>query len=516
MIYKIGSLKLTPEQYKAATNPGHTLVVAGPGTGKTRTLLARALYLLEQDIPPEKIIILTFTVKTAQELRQRLQELGAQARVDTFHALAYDLCRSQGLKIKLLEEREKTALLAQILKYLGQNPRQASKIAERVSFSPPLEGTQKIYSLYRDTLKSEGLWDYERLLEEGKNHPLTQQDLHLLIDEFQDLNRGLIQFLVSFPKATYFLVGDPAQAIYGFRGGDPYLVRTFIAPLPGIKIFSLSESFRLPEEVLKRSETLRQRLYGERPLFTKIKGGKVAGFACAHKDAEAQKIVELVEEKLGTFQMERARGDTQSPSDLAVLFRVRALMTPVAEKLQQRGIPLKIPGQKVSSLAEHLTQWAKGLKTIPTEGSLAQELAVFPASLRNLIKGIVQSCTDLEHLQFTLSLINDLDLLDLTHDAVSLLTIHEAKGLEFPVVILAGAEEGLLPFNLMPEVNEDEEKRLAYVGITRASKAFYFTWAQKRFVYGQKLPGEISRFFKSFPQKPLVPKKPRKRQMSLF
>ncbi len=137
MIYKIGSLKLTPEQYKAATNPGHTLVVAGPGTGKTRTLLARALYLLEQDIPPEKIIILTFTVKTAQELRQRLQELGAQARVDTFRALAYDLCRSQGLKIKLLEEREKTVLLAQILKYLGQDPRQASKIAERVSFSPP-------------------------------------------------------------------------------------------------------------------------------------------------------------------------------------------------------------------------------------------------------------------------------------------------------------------------------------------------------------------------------------------
>ncbi len=520
MEYKLGPLILTAEQFQAATNPGHTLVVAGPGTGKTRTLLARVLYLLDQGIDPEHILLLTFTLKTVRELRERLKSLGIEARVETFHAMAFELCRAKGLNPKLIDEKEREALVKEILKHQGQDTRKAKKIAEKLSLaweqsSPSVDGN--LVSLYQRSLKAQGLWDYERLIVESKDHPLTKEPLHILVDEFQDLSPGLVRFLKSFAQATFFLVGDPAQAIYGFRGGNPQVVKAFIETVSGFAIYSLRESFRLAENLLKWAERLRERLFEEETLYTRLSGGKLLGFSSANPEAEARKVAELIETELGSLQMERAQGAGRAPGDIAILVRIRSLIPRYLEILQNKGIPVEDSGSEASLELERLLQWAKSLQSWPSSQELTRISSALSPETRKLLDELCQEAQDLQTLRFRLSLLKSIDLLRQRQDTVSLMTIHEAKGLEFAVVILAGAEEGILPLKIMPDTDQAEERRLAYVALTRAQNTFYFTWARQRFLFGQRLPGKVSPFLAAFPvQKPPRKAPRRQRQKSLF
>ncbi len=519
MEYKLGPLPLTAEQFQAATNPGHTLVVAGPGTGKTRTLLARVLFLLDQGVPSEQIFLLTFTLKTTSELKERLKALGVEARVETFHALAFDLCRAKGLSPKLIEEKEREALVRDLLKSLGEDTRKAKKIAERLAQAwgtPCSSQEDKLVDLYQRTLKAQGLWDYERLIAESKDHPLAQEPLHILVDEFQDLSPGLVNFLKSFAQATFFLVGDPAQAIYGFRGGDPQVVKSFVEATPGFQLYSLRESFRLPQELLKWADRLRERFFGEEALVSALPGGKVWGVGAASPEAEARKVAELVESELGSLQMERAQGKGRGPGEIAILVRLRALLPLYQKALRERGVPVHDPGGEASEELERLWHWASTLKTWPAPQELEQVSLRLSPQAQKILAELGQEAQDLQDLRFRLSLLKSVDLLRQRQDAVALMTIHETKGLEFPVVILAGAEEGILPLKIMPDADEAEERRLAYVAMTRAKNTFYFTWAKKRFLFGKRLPGRVTPFLAPFPKEGPSPRKPRRRQKSLF
>ena len=522
---KIQNLSLDPDQYSAARSEGHTLVIAGPGAGKTRTLLGRVLHLLEEGVPPSKIYLLTFTLKTAGELQKRLESLGVNGvTVDTFHALAYALCRQKGLLPRLMSQEEQEALFKKVLKSLGHPLRGSKKYFESL-FAGKIEAPE-VLETYEKALKAHQLWDYRRLLQEAQGHHLTKEKIHLLVDEFQDLNGELISFLKSFQEATFFLVGDPAQAIYGFRGARPEVVASFVQGLPGLQIKSLHTSYRVPERILSFAENLRDTgAFPCEPLRAWRKGGELKGFHLPHPGREAARVRELILEFLGGLQMEKS-SQGMAPNEIAVVARTRALLEPIKEEFLKHGIPSQTYADGQEVFKHHLDQFLQLVKDQEDLGKIRKLLqgeVQEGVSWRDLLPPvdyIAQKSKDsaefffrLESLRSSFSFIQELESI-----YVPLLTIHETKGLEFKVVILLGAEEGLLPLTVMPDTDEQEEKRLAYVALTRASERFYFTAVSKRTLFGKKLPGQPSRYFRDLPiEKPPPPKpKKTKRQKSLF
>ncbi len=448
-------------QAQAVASPGHTLVVAGPGAGKTRVLLARAEKLLEDGLPPERLFLLTFTVRAARELRERLAKPGVI--VETFHALAYRLAREQGHAPKLEDEE-----------------------------------------------------DYTRLLTLAAGHPLEKEEIHLLIDEFQDLSPELVAFLRRFERACFFLVGDPAQAIYGFRGARPEVALDFARSLPSLKIHYLLRSYRVPEKILEAAQPLRDDFGLETPrLQATIANGNLQGLGYPNPEREAKGIAKIIAEALGGLQMERSRLGL-SPGEVAVLARVRPLLAKVKNALQDEGIPVIDQDERQKVREEELKALLKEASWVRDLTGLLSSAKKLSTETKKEIEDLVSEAKDLEEALFRLRfLLWEKGVLK-AQTAVNLLTIHQAKGLEFKVVILIGAEEGLLPFTFWPEVDEAEEKRLAYVALTRSAQTFFFTVAKKRFLYGRRYPGKISPYFSSLPFTETKTSPPPRRQKSLF
>ena len=495
-------LALTPSQLNACRHTGPALVLAGPGAGKTRTLLGRLLYLLEQGIAPEQIILLTFTVKAAAELKERLEKFEIEGvRVETFHGLAYELLRQAGLVPRIATAEEQERLFQEVLKAEGLSPRGALKQLERLRVFEP---ESELLKRYEKSLKAAGLYDFGLLLKEAtRANPLAETPLHLLVDEFQDLNPELIAFLKSFGRATFYLVGDPAQAIYGFRGATPELVKGFIDQIAGLKRFFLEESFRVPENILCFAETLRDNTFPTPTLKSRKGGGTLGIYAFKGPEHEAREVARMVTELLGGLQLESSTGKSLSPGEIAVVARLRRLLSPVKEALVKAGVPVEEPktGEELARLKDILSR-AQTLEEARAElkkGRFGREVNYLLAQSQSL-----------EELKFRVELLGQGVLFK--KQGVALLTIHETKGLEFEAVFLIGAEEGLLPFTLLPETNLEEERRLAYVALTRAGARFTATFVRQRMLFGRRVGGRPSPFLaglkveqvrpRSRPQKP--------------
>jgi len=203
---------LTEEQKKILSQEGDLIVIAGPGTGKTYTLINKIKYLLENN-PPEKILVLTFSLKTSQELKARLKKENLSfIKIDTFHGLAYDLWRDYFNKEPpLISEKEKTMILKKLFPKI-KNPLRNEKYKE----------------MYFKYLRSKNLLDFELLLYEVSKINLPDfKNYYIIIDEFQDLSPDILEFLKPFQKANFLLFGDPNQSIYGFRGVNLEKIYTF-------------------------------------------------------------------------------------------------------------------------------------------------------------------------------------------------------------------------------------------------------------------------------------------------
>ncbi|NPB08920.1 MAG: ATP-dependent helicase [Thermodesulfobacteria bacterium] len=452
-------------QRKAVSSPGNTLVVAGPGAGKTRVLLSRAQDLLSRGLSPARLFLLTFTVRTAGELRRRLAAAGVNgATVETFHAFAYRLARDLGRDPPALDEED----------------------------------------------------DYRALFDLAAGHPLEEQEIHLLIDEFQDLSPELIEFLSRFRRATFFLVGDPAQAIYGFRGARPEVALDFARSLPGLTVCPLLRSYRVPEVILRAALPLRDDFgLGVAELEAVVPGGEIGGLAYAGVEAEAKAVAGLIVEALGGLQMEESRGGL-SPGQIAVVARVRRVLNPLKKALSARGVPVVSQEEKKKQCQEELGALCEKARGEKDRSSLLAHLQDLPSEIVPEVEEIIASSRDLDEVLFRLGLLRLQQEVLADQTAVNLMTIHEAKGLEFPLVILLGAEDGLLPLRFWPDTDEAEEKRLAYVALTRSAGRFVFTVAKKRHLFGQALSGKVSPYFSHLPLAEPRRKRQTRRQKSLF
>lgn len=490
---------LNADQLAAVEHEGSPLViVAGPGTGKTKTLVHRIARLVRQrGVSPRSITAITFTKKAAGELRERLTALmgreGERVSAMTFHALGQQLLSAFGADIGLppsfavADEEASLALVGRALR-LAPSELSAKKVRERISWAkahlvppettgPDLEPT---FTAYEALLRDAGLLDFDdlvrlavRLLETSPAARAFAEERarHLFVDEYQDVQLGqyhLVRLLAPPDRADGLtVVGDPDQAIYGFRGSDPAYFARFGEDYPGATTVVLEGNYRCPATVVRAATLVIERSPGRprRPLVARTPGGaQVAFFRASTCSEEADRVAEEIERALGGTSLLTADGASPplALEDIAVLFRTSAQALAIGRSLERAGIPYFVRGEE---------------------------------SLETRFEP----------------------------EKVALLTLHASKGLEFPLVIVTGCEDGLLPLRLPGLECQDieEERRLLYVGMTRAKQRLLLTSARRRTLFGRTMENAPCPFLAGLPGDVIVDvssRAPRRRgrQLGLF
>jgi len=529
---------LNPEQKKAIAELGPVLVIAGPGTGKTFTLIARIQHLLKQGVNPRHVLTVTFTRKAAQELKERLYlllgEQNSLPTADTLHALAYEYWQQvHGEKPLLVDEegaRQVFSLANPQLK--GKSLKQAW---EKLSLAREAQKkiTSQEYVAYFELKKDLNVVDYLDLLEfwlaEIKTGSFINPYLHVLVDEVQDLSPlqlELVTALSSQEGKGFFAIGDPNQSIYGFRGSVQDVTVYLKGHYPLLKTITLTQNYRSGQKILDVSANLFPvQLRSQKPIQAQI-----TMFEAPTGEYEAHWIAKQVKSLVGgSSHLEADKQESNLPlSEIGILVRFKQLIPPLKKALENYGIPCG--GQEEDSFFREprveiiLQEVEKMLGLRPKEKSLIPEqiLAAGPKQIEYFLQDIPpfdplfwqsNSFKELEKLyQQEQSWIGVLNWIRLEEDSlwlssraqqVKIITLHASKGLEFEAVFLPCLEDGILPFRginqLMQPQGEDhydleEEKRLFYVGITRAKRYLFFSLAKQRTVYGKRLHLPKSRF----------------------
>jgi DNA helicase-2/ATP-dependent DNA helicase PcrA len=429
---------LNPQQLAAVTaGDGPSLVIAGAGSGKTRTLVYRVAYLIDSGVDPSNILLLTFTRKSAQEMLQRAGELiGVRSeRVcgGTFHSVANMLLRRYGRAIGLepgftiLDRSDAEDLIALVRSQLGLNekdkrfPRKGT-IAEIFSksentlrslddivieefshFADHVEALTQLQAGYRASKRQRQLVDYDDLLVLLRQ--LLVQDAHarevisrlyryILVDEYQDTNRlqaDVIRNLAASHQ-NVMVVGDDSQSIYAFRGATFKNIMEFPTLFPGATIYKLEENYRSTQPILNLANCIIEEAAEKytKHLFTRKLDGPLPTLAeAAGENAQsrfvAQKILELREEGV-------------SLNEVAVLFRSSFHSFDLEIELSRSGLPfVKRGGVKfietahVKDLLAHLRVRANPLDAVSWHRVLMLVEGVGPKKAQDLLTALVKS-----------------------------------------------------------------------------------------------------------------------------
>jgi len=586
---------LTPSQRQAVTHRGGPLMVlAGPGTGKTRTLTYRLAYLvLEQGIPPKNILAVTFTNQAAEEMRARVAQLlprdsgGPPPWITTFHGFSYRLLRQSFFpNHQLLSENESLEVLRSSLRERHQGfPSKLLKELSRLislakgSLLTPEEADRlpgwealpewpAVYRTYQDRLSDKNLWDFDDLIQQTafllEEQPGFRKQWQLrvpqvLVDEFQDINTAQYRLfrLLAGDHREWLVIGDPNQAIYGFRGAGANFFNRLREQVPQITEIHLEDTFRLNQTILKASSQVisaSSRAFPYRMKTAKIGDPTLPVAGLSSAEEEARYLAALIEQRLGGFSFltSGSAGTEEQPvslADFAVLYRLHAQGELIGRVFDEKGVPYKKVQERHWSDCPEVRRLFAGLKSLlPFQGTplkAVDQVIAHPSrypgvpqrrsagtepnqpteALKKLRLLAATFRGGLESFLEILSLQTGLDSYEPDQENVKLLTLHAAKGLEFRFVILTGCEANLLPLTVFGESDPEEERRLFYVGLTRATQNIFLTWAKKRRLHGQTLwqspspfLGDIEEMLKSNVPLPeaLKPDRPRRRQLSLF
>ncbi len=504
---------LNPEQLRAVkAGEGPVLIVAGPGTGKTKTLTARIAYLLANGAKPGEIIALTFTNKAAREMRERLAGvLGGGAKLPkicTFHALGADLLRRDGTHRALAKDTEQQEIIRSLERpttFKGVSVRELTLLISRAktSLSPLDANTKRLLETHEAVLAAQGLHDYDDLL--CKSYDLLKNDstkrpghTYILVDEFQDtseLQYELLKLLCT--GENIFAIGDPNQSIYGWRGAGAEMFARFRTDFPSVKEIALTENYRSRPEIVR----LANAIFPDSPqlLAQTEEPGTVQAVQTLNEYSEAAYVLGEIEKGIGgsTFLSATSEDGGREPRDYAVLYRTHQAGKAIQKAFAESGIPYQIAGDGSPYEQPDVQEVITGLRAIEnTENRLigdivAQLAAEHDMALENLsqlLSTFVQFGSDLPAALAHLDDIAEQEFYDPSVNAVTLMTIHASKGLEFAHVFLVAAEEGILPKRKHDTI--DEERRLFYVAATRAKHQLDVLYARTR--AGE--PATLSRF----------------------
>jgi len=566
----------TQQQAAVRHKEGAALVIAGPGTGKTQVLTQRIVYLLQAlKVPAEHILAVTFTNQAADEMRRRLKEMLKDERqaesltVRTFHALGLDILKrlpEYGGHL-LLDDEDRTYILRD---YAGVPKNEIARAAAAIThFKERLlpaerageEATADYFRRYQQALAEFKALDLQDLLYRSvltlERDTAVLQDLRrqfrwILIDEYQDVNFAqyrLLQLLAGAKGEGLFVIGDPNQAIYGFRGADVTYIQRFKEDFPDAHIYRLNKSYRCSQKILNASANV---LSGDGSALEGVTQGlKIRIVSEASDKSEAEFVARTIEKMLGGvhfFSMDSGisagnkKSGIDSLSDFAVLCRTAKQMPAIEKALNDH----RLPYQKVSGEAlfrkrglrlllqflklgafpgnAYLIQSIETLSGLPETHierlqSTLQKEPLVAGKIRLLLQRLpehtqpdrltqnllIEKSKPYKNnlngfLQFAV-LGSDVDLFEYNVEKISLLTLHASKGLEFKCVFITGCEEGLLPYSLFNHHSDKkEEERLLYVGMTRASKYLYLSHARRRFLMGRELQAQRSPFLERIEQ----------------
>jgi uncharacterized protein (TIGR00375 family) len=511
--------RLDALQRVAASAPGGpVLVVAGPGTGKTRTLTHRIAYLCaDLKVRPEQCLAITFTRRAAEEMRARLGVLLGSAAQDvtvaTFHALGLSILREHpdaaglGPDFAVADDAQRSAARA----ISGSDPDAYVKALRERN----LVDLDELVTIPVDLLRD----DRELIEDYRRRWPW------LFVDEYQDIDANQYELLrlLSPSAGNVFAIGDPDQAIYSFRGGDVGYFLRFREDYTDARVVRLTRNYRsaapiiaaasqaiAPTSLVRGRRLEPARLEPDAPLLGVFPAATVA--------AEAQWLAGTIDELVGGVSHRsfdgrvdsRATGQQEySFPDIAVLYRTDAQAQPIVEALTAANIPVQkrshdrlLDRRAVAAIAREVRfdNGATMVDRVRAAGrvlaagrpplfevdgaasALLTEAEVYSAV--ELLTPLAARCDDLESFLQALAMGAEVDALDARAQAVTLLTLHAAKGLEWPVVFMVGCEDGLLPLRF-PGTQADaeavaEERRLFFVGMTRAQRRLFLSHAARR------------------------------------
>ncbi len=658
------NLGLNQAQIEAVTAPmGPVLILAGAGSGKTRALTMRIVYLIKKlNFRPENILAVTFTNKAAGEMKQRIFKLmgfrhqGTERSpsmpvMGTFHSIGVRILRAEGKlaglasNFVIYDDNDQESLLKDILLRLKIDPTKFkpslfAAIIDRAKNN--LQGpddydndddrfrktVKQVYEQYQDELRKNNAVDFGDLLVLPvtifQTHPeilKKYQELwkYLLVDEYQDTNHVQYMFtkLLVATHKNIFVVGDDAQAIYGFRGANLQNILDFEDDYPSAQIIRLEQNYRSTAPILAIAEKIielsprqhKKRLWteneqGQIPLLFAAEDELAEAYFVAskiieHQDGKTEEIQYVAEDDetiLGRI-MRQAKSKILPKlknriglNHMAVLYRTHAQSRVLEEVMIEASIPYQIVGglkfyerKEIKDILSYLRLLVNrndlvslkrvintpprgiGPKTFDLlkdallekkEQELAELFAARPAiknffEMQDLLSKLNETANLLDLLRQTLklsgyetflrdgseegesrweniqelfnvagsframnwkeglnkfleevALMTQADEVDLNSPKVTLMTLHQAKGLEFDTVFLVGLEEGLLPHSrsLLEPKEIAEEIRLAYVGVTRARKHLYLVYATSRKQYGTRNISIPSRILKAIPE----------------
>ncbi len=624
MISKSEILAGLNEKQKEAVlqTEGPVLIVAGAGSGKTKTLTHRVAYLIARGVKPEKILAVTFTNKAAEEMRERVKKIldkevleYDKPFVGTFHRLGVKILREtfkltgRTKNFVIFDQEDSRGLIKKCLEELGLPKEQFNPgaVGEEISRAKSeligakeygektasffQEKVAKVYELYENKLLKANAFDFDDLIKIPVDLLRANAEVlkayqnrwsHILVDEYQDTNTSqyvLIKILAEKSR-NLCVVGDEDQSIYSWRQADFRNFLNFDKDWPDAKIIVLEESYRLTKNILAASqEMIGNNQWRRKKVFltNNSEGSPVFLVQSQDEIEEAEFVVAMI------LKLMAASG--YQPKDFAVLYRINAQSRILEEALLKARLPYQIfagvkfyerkeikdliaylrllinssdltslervvnaPNrgigekkmEKIFNSSDVKQVWvnlkeiseAKEFLKILEEGEklvLEQPVA---AVLRFIIDAVnykkyLGGATEKEKdrwqnvLEF-IRVADDFDALNQGKmaefleqvslyqegdekknraNAVQLMTLHSAKGLEFNIVFIVGCEEGILPHNQaqFSEEEMEEERRLAYVGMTRAKKEVYLVYSFKRRLFGNLSVNPPSRFLSEIP-----------------
>ncbi|MEJ6471296.1 UvrD-helicase domain-containing protein [Fusobacterium nucleatum] len=624
--------KLNDKQREAASQiDGSILILAGAGSGKTRTITYRIAHMIENvGISPYSILAVTFTNKAAKEMRERVEELvGDVAKactISTFHSFGMRLLRMYGKEVgynsnfTIYDTDDQKRIVKAILK--GQNlsingvklterdlVSMISKIKEQIKtldeYSVMNKQIVEVYDKYNRALLESNAMDFSdillntyKLLQKPEILEKVQNKYkYIMIDEYQDTNNLQYKIidLIARKSSNLCVVGDENQSIYGFRGANILNILNFETNYNNAKIIKLEENYRSTTTILDAANELikNNKSSKDKKLWTQNgKGDLIKVLACDNARDEVSRIIEIIKKNHQNGIAYR---------DMTILYRTNAQSRLFEEGFLRYNIPHKVFGgisfysrAEIKDIIAYLSiivnpqdelnlqriinvpkrkVGEKGIEKIITyarENNLnllealshIKEISGLTVVGKEKILEMYDIIKELKDLSYTetasyivqtlidkikyidyikenysdaetrienidefknsilelenvvgelrlneylenVSLISATDDLEEKSDYVKLMTIHNSKGLEFPIVFLVGFENEIFPGTraMFEEKEMEEERRLCYVALTRAEKKLYLSHATIRFVYGQDRLSTPSVFLKEIPEK---------------
>ena len=617
------------------------LVIAGAGSGKTKVLTRRIAYLIfQKNIKPSNILAVTFTNKAAQEMKDRIEFICKDISnrnmmkglwMGTFHSICARILRQEidilgyDKNFVIYDKGDQLSMIRRCLKALDldskkYSPNIISSIIDKAKNN--LEDVEifeynalnyykkivaRVYKQYQEELFENNALDFSDLIlltvKLFKEKPEILENYqhkfkYTLVDEYQDINFAQYQLvkLLSGKYNNLFVVGDPDQSIYKFRGADLSNILRFEQDFPHSRVIKLEQNYRSTKVILEGATNLikHNRNRKEKELWTDKKGGeKIRCYEAVSALDEAvfssQEIIKLNKKEGKAFK------------DFAILYRTNAQSRAFEEVFSKQGIPFRVIGglrfyerkevkdilaylrfihdqkdgvsflriinnaklgigkitlskieefarknnlnfhqalkqglrvikisadrkeaiNKFTYLIDELNEKKKEIKgsellielikkinyyeELKKEGEFKAQSKI--ENIKELILAVQEFEENNEDKSLTafleyVALITGIDLYKGEEDAVTVMTLHSAKGLEFPVVFITGFEEGIFPHSRSLNSGEEleEERRLCYVGMTRAKERLYLTFTWRRNLNGDTLFNSVSRFLSEIPK----------------